>query len=1072
MTHIPEHNRILDNILEHIGGTPCVRLNRIPQSEGIKAEIGNSRTFRSFIDLLLTVVKCEFFNAGGSVKDRIGKRMVEVAEKEGKIIPGVSTLIEPTSGNTGIGLALAAAVKGYRAIITLPEKMSKEKVDVLKALGAEIIRTPTEAAWDSPDSHIGVAKRLNQTIPNSIIPDQYSNLNNPLAHYEGTAEEILAQCGGKIDMLVASAGTGGTIAGIAKKLKEKVPGITIVGVDPNGSILAQPESLNSEGIHSYQVEGIGYDFIPQVLERQYVDKWIKTDDKESFIMSRRLIKEEGLLCGGSSGSAVVGALKAAKLLKEGQRVVVILADSVRNYMTKFLSDEWMKEHGYIDDATKKEEEKQKLQFGGAKIRDLKLQGAVTVPISTKVREAISIMQSNGFDQLPVTESDQLVGLVTLGNLLAKISSGRIDLEATLKDGACFTFPKAKFTEITLDTPLDSLSKFFDKHSSAMVTERVNGKLIPKHVVTKIDLLGFLGQVAQNRKEVWDMHSIIILLFLLCSSLVSAQSGCILLPSSSNCGSNFEEYPIQAQTIEIFNSNVTAAAAIAQLSSAEYGCTGASLGLSTWRYRQSIECSRRIRSAIVANCTLGPSRRTQPLGPGLCDDACQQSVKTLAEFFNNTKYCSSGTPAQIAARNSMVETNRQFCADSKQIEVSYQYCSSGLSFESAYCGWTSTSIALENCANSGIDSSTAACCQRLKSASTSASVTPSIIATPGSNNSTNANSVLPAQVGGLSLGILAVIIVSAIVFLCVIVGTVICIRIRKKRKSKNNEISLDWDRMSWKPGSVIYPPKFDEKNTPKSAAQSLQSSPNSSKRSLKENIPAPVPAILTSSSVKSTNGFPASTTVGGVVNVMLSPESSNASYSMGDISSSNYESKFSSLGSTKSFREVTTVMTSSGITVDITGSPVLIVVHPYQATLPDELSLSLQDELRIIQKYDDGWAFGLLYNGQQGAFPIVCVARPEEIPANYFEEVAKQLKSSSPTESMFLSISKRSSSHLSFTSSSSQSEHGILQQYEHKKNKSNASHPTDLARLAQLNLRNQHMKNLSGSDIIPLSTKGK
>ena len=268
----------------------------------------------------------------------------------------------------GIGLALAAAVKGYRAVITLPEKMSQEKVDVLKALGAEIVRTPTEAAWDSPDSHIGVAKRLNKEIPNSIIPDQYANLNNPMAHYEGTAEEIIAQTGGQIDMFVAGVGTGGTIAGVARKLKEKIPGIIIVGVDPNGSILAEPEVLNKEGIHGYQVEGIGYDFIPNVLERKYVDKWVKTDDKESFIMSRRLIRKEGLLCGGSSGSAMVGAIKAAKSLKKGQRCVVLLADSVRNYMSKFLNDDWMKKNGYTDEMTKKEEKQQKDQWEGACIK--------------------------------------------------------------------------------------------------------------------------------------------------------------------------------------------------------------------------------------------------------------------------------------------------------------------------------------------------------------------------------------------------------------------------------------------------------------------------------------------------------------------------------------------------------------------------------------------------------------------------------------------------------------------------------------------------------------------------------
>ncbi|KAI9207190.1 tryptophan synthase beta subunit-like PLP-dependent enzyme [Polychytrium aggregatum] len=489
MAHVPEHDRILDTILEHVGGTPCVRLNRIPQSLGIECEV---------------VVKCEFFNAGGSVKDRIAKRMIEAAEQDGRLKPGY-TVIEPTSGNTGIGLALAAAVKGYRAIITLPEKMSKEKVDVLKALGAEIIRTPTEAAWDSPDSHIGVARRLNKEIPNSLIPDQYSNVNNPLAHYEGTAEEILRQCGGKIDMLVAGAGTGGTIAGIAKKLKEKVPGIKVVGVDPNGSILALPAELNKEGIHSYAVEGIGYDFVPEVLNRQYIDEWVKTDDKEAFIMARRLIREEGLLCGGSSGTALVGALKACKHLKKGQRVVVILPDSVRNYMTKFLSDEWMKENGFTDAATEKAEADKKLQWGGAKIKDLGLQKAITVPESTTNKQAVDIMQSNGFDQLPVVSSSnskKLVGLVTLGNVLAKIASGRSSLDSSVSEtlfsffnqsGASSSSKSHKYIEITPETPLESLSHFFEKHSSAVVTEQTgaSGDFEVRHVVTKVDLLAYL-----------------------------------------------------------------------------------------------------------------------------------------------------------------------------------------------------------------------------------------------------------------------------------------------------------------------------------------------------------------------------------------------------------------------------------------------------------------------------------------------------------------------------------------------------------------------------------------------------
>ncbi|CAG8595283.1 9353_t:CDS:2, partial [Cetraspora pellucida] len=298
--HLPEP-LILDNILDHIGNTPLVRINKITKAEGIECEI---------------LAKCEYFNAGGSVKDRIGKRMVEEAERAGIIKPGY-TLIEPTSGNTGIGIALAAAVKGYRAIITIPEKMSQEKVDILKALGAEIVRTPTEAAWDSPESHIGVAKRLNKEIPNSVILDQYSNPNNPIAHYDHTAEEILKSCDGKIDMFVAGTGTGGTITGVARKLKEKCPGVKIVGVDPIGSLLADKDP--NTPVVPYLVEGIGYDFIPDSLDHSVIDEWIKTGDKESFIMARRLIREEGILCGGSSGSVLWGAIQAAKSLKKGQR---------------------------------------------------------------------------------------------------------------------------------------------------------------------------------------------------------------------------------------------------------------------------------------------------------------------------------------------------------------------------------------------------------------------------------------------------------------------------------------------------------------------------------------------------------------------------------------------------------------------------------------------------------------------------------------------------------------------------------------------------------------------------------
>ncbi|KAG2216556.1 hypothetical protein INT45_006032 [Circinella minor] len=275
--------------------------------------------------------------------------MIEEAESTGFITPNVTTIIAPTSGNTGIGIALAAAVKGYKVIITMSEKMSQEKVDTLKALGAEIIRTPAEATSESPEFHINVAKRLCNEISNSVIIDQYNNQYNPISLYDTIAKEILQACDGKIDMLVAGVGTGGTITGIAKKLKEKcINPIQIVGVDPLGSNVALPESLNTNMECLRQVEGIGHDFVPNVLDRTCVDKWIKSDDKSSFLMARQLICEEGLLCGGSSGAAMLAAIQAAKDLKPHQRCVVILPDSVRNYMTKFLSDDWMSKFGFLN----------------------------------------------------------------------------------------------------------------------------------------------------------------------------------------------------------------------------------------------------------------------------------------------------------------------------------------------------------------------------------------------------------------------------------------------------------------------------------------------------------------------------------------------------------------------------------------------------------------------------------------------------------------------------------------------------------------------------------------------------
>jgi cystathionine beta-synthase/cysteine synthase A len=317
---------IYDNILQVVGNTPVVRLQRIGAESPVQL-----------------FGKCEFLNPGGSVKDRIAVRMVEGLERASRIDPE-TTLIEPTSGNTGAGLAMSAAVKGYRLIITMPEKMSQEKQVVMESLGAEIIRTPTEAAHDDPESLLGVAKRLNEEIDNSVIPDQYENPDNPDAHYHGTGAEIWEDFGKSLDMVVIGAGTGGTITGVARYLKEKNPDILIVGVDPEGSVLG-----GRSEVFTYQVEGIGYDFIPGVLDLDLIDHWVYVNDKDSFRMARRLIREEGLLVGGSSGTAVWAMLEALKAYPQVTRALAILPDSIRNYLTKFVNDDWMQEHGFLDE---------------------------------------------------------------------------------------------------------------------------------------------------------------------------------------------------------------------------------------------------------------------------------------------------------------------------------------------------------------------------------------------------------------------------------------------------------------------------------------------------------------------------------------------------------------------------------------------------------------------------------------------------------------------------------------------------------------------------------------------------
>ncbi|XP_030577243.1 cystathionine beta-synthase-like isoform X2 [Archocentrus centrarchus] len=425
--------------------------------------------------------------------------MVEDAERARILKPG-DTIIEPTTGNTGIGLALAAALKGYRCIIVMPDKMSMEKVDILRALAAEIVRTPTSACVDLPESHVGVAWHLKNEIPNSHILDQYRNPYNPLAHYDITAEEILEQCDGKVDMLVASAGTGGTITGIGRKLKEKCPNIKIIGVHPKGSILAEPEELNKTNRNQSEVEGIGPNFIPTVLDRSVVDMWYMPSDEESFNMSRMLIREEGLLCGGTSGTAMAAAVHAAKELKEGQRCVVILPDSIRNYMSKFLSDKWMIQKGFLreEDLTVK-----KPWWWNLKLQCLNLSAPLTVLPTISCQKTIQILKENGFDQAPVVDDTGLIlGMVTSGNMLSSILAGKINFS----DPVCKVLYK-QFKQITLTDNLGKLSLILETdHFALVVHEQIQYLSDGSHrlkqvvfgVVTAVDLLNFV--TARKRTE--------------------------------------------------------------------------------------------------------------------------------------------------------------------------------------------------------------------------------------------------------------------------------------------------------------------------------------------------------------------------------------------------------------------------------------------------------------------------------------------------------------------------------------------------------------------------------------------
>ena len=451
---------IKNNILETIGHTPLIRLNKLSR------------------DLPCTVLaKVEYFNPGNSAKDRMAIKMVEVAEKEGKLKPG-GTIIECTSGNTGMGLALAGVVRGYKCIFTTTDKQSKEKIDILKALGAEVIVCPTNVEPDDPRSYYSVARRLAKEIPGSFHANQYDNLANRLAHYETTGPEIWEQTDGKVTHLVVATGTGGTVTGTARYLKEKNPKIQVWAMDPYGSLLTnyfRTGKIDMDKVHPYVTEGIGEDFVPENYDMSVVDVFEQVTDKDAALMARRIAREEGLFCGYSAGTAIQGMLQLKDLLKKGDLVVVILHDHGSRYVGKIYNDQWMMERGFMDVKTFKDIIASR---GGAK-------GLITAGVDQTVTEAFELMQKYHIENLPVIEGGEVVGAVSESGLFSRMMTGAPDLKSK-KISEVLEKP---YPVVGFDTPLERLSSLISRENGAVLGKDDTGNY---HIVTKYDVIHALG----------------------------------------------------------------------------------------------------------------------------------------------------------------------------------------------------------------------------------------------------------------------------------------------------------------------------------------------------------------------------------------------------------------------------------------------------------------------------------------------------------------------------------------------------------------------------------------------------
>ncbi|MBL7743578.1 MAG: pyridoxal-phosphate dependent enzyme [Chitinophagaceae bacterium] len=450
---------IKNNILETIGNTPMIRLNKI--TKGFPCTV---------------VAKVDYFNPGNSIKDRMALKMVEVAEKEGKLKPG-GTIIECTSGNTGMGLALAAVVKGYKCIFVTTDKQSKEKADILKAVGAEVIVCPTNVLPEDPTSYYSVAKRLATETPNSYHMNQYDNLANRLAHYETTGPEIWNQTDGNITHLVCTAGTGGTITGTAQYLKEKNPNIQIWAIDVYGSLLTKyfrTGDIDMKEVHPYISEGFGEDFVPENYDMSVIDHFEQVTDKDGAIMARRLAKEEGLFCGYSAGSCLQGLIQLKSRLKKDDLVVCILHDHGSRYVGKIYNDQWMIERGFLDVKTFKDV----VSSRGAK-------RLITIEPGQSVAEAVELMKKYDIEQIPVMNGNGPVGSISEGGLFQKIFDNPEIKNSKVADVLEHLLPLVAF-----DTPVEKLSSLINKDNGAVLSKDEGGNY---HIVTKYDVLQALGR---------------------------------------------------------------------------------------------------------------------------------------------------------------------------------------------------------------------------------------------------------------------------------------------------------------------------------------------------------------------------------------------------------------------------------------------------------------------------------------------------------------------------------------------------------------------------------------------------